>query len=181
MSHKDLAQLAAALPTITASPTSAGLIAMICARPSAGVREVLSEGVLDASVGLVGDNWHTRGTPEKPLNPAKHLTLMNSRVIAALTDDVGRWRLAGDQLFVDLDLSFGNLPTGTRLEIASGGVLLEVTEAPHNGCAKFAERFGAEALRWVNLPENRELRLRGVYVRVVVGGRVQVGSTIAKR
>ena len=83
-------------------------------------------------------------------NPDAQLTLMNARVVALVAGERERWPLAGDQLYVDLDLSADNLPPGTRLAV--GSAVIEVTPEPHTGCAKFSARFGSEALRFVNSP-----------------------------
>jgi MOSC domain-containing protein YiiM len=104
---------------------------------------------------------------------------MGSRVIDLLAGgDQAAWPLAGDQLYVDLDLSVENLPAGTRLAI--GAAVIEVTEPPHTGCAKFSARFGSEALRWVNAPEGRALRLRGLNARVVEPGIVRRGDVVRR-
>ena len=88
------------------------------------------------------------------------------------------WPLAGDQLFVDLDLSAGNVPAGTRLR--AGTALLEVTDAPHTGCDKFAQRFGVDATKFVNSAKGRGLNLRGVNARVIQPGIARRGDVIAK-
>jgi MOSC domain-containing protein YiiM len=106
------------------------------------------------------------------------VTLMNSRAALLIAHDPSRRVLAGDQLYVDLDLSTANLPPGTRLML--GSAVLEVSDQPHTGCAKFAARFGKDALRFVNSRVGRELRLRGVNARVVVSGTVCAGDTIRK-
>jgi MOSC domain-containing protein YiiM len=106
------------------------------------------------------------------------LTLMNARFAHLLAGEADRWALAGDQLYVDLDLSTANLPPGSRLTV--GEAVIEITDQPHKGCAKFRRRFGADALRYVNAPEGRRLNLRGVNARVLEGGWVGVGDTVAK-
>jgi MOSC domain-containing protein YiiM len=174
MSHRTPEDLAAALDEIRRAPADAGSVELIVRRPAENEREVLDEGTLDLEVGLLGDMWHRRGTP----NPDAQLTLMNARAIEAIAGSRERWPLAGDQLFVDLDLSLGNLPAGTRLAV--GEAVVEVTAEPHTGCAKFSARFGTEALRFVNKPPGRELRLRGVNARVVTPGAVRVGDAITK-
>lgn len=140
-----------------------------------------AEAVIDQATGLEGDNWLTRGsssTPDGSAHPDKQITLINARLAELVADGKDRMPLAGDQLFVDLDLSLGNLPPGTLLTV--GQAVLRVSEAPHTGCAKFLERFGVEALRFVSSREGRQLRLRGMNARVVVPGVVRVGDRAAK-
>jgi hypothetical protein len=173
--------LQAGLPEILAAPANEGTVELVVRRPSEGEREVLEEGVLDVHAGLVGDEWLARGssqTPDGSAHPGMQLTLMNVRVIALVAGDRDRWQLAGDQLYVDLDLRPENLPPGTRLAV--GSAVVEVTEVPHTGCAKFTERFGPAAIRFVNGKSGRALRLRGMYVRVVGGGTVRPGDAIRK-
>jgi hypothetical protein len=177
--HVGAEDLEAGLPEILAAPASNGTVELVVRRPSEGEREVLEEGVLDASEGLVGDDWRNRNLRRgRPSDPATQLTLMNARVIALVAGDRDRWALAGDQLYVDLDLRPENLPPGTRLAV--GSAVVEVTDVPHTGCAKFTERFGPAAIRFVNGKDGRALRLRGMYVRIVEGGTVRAGDAIRK-
>lgn len=174
-------ELAAGLASIRESPPDAGTLALLVVRPAVGERRVVTEAVLDRALGVVGDSWHVRPsskTAEGGPHPEKQVTLMNVRVIRLLAEEA-RWPLAGDQLYVDLELSAANVPAGTRLAI--GEAVLEVTAAPHTGCAKFSERFGSEALRWLNTAEGRALNLRGIHARVVEPGTVRTGDRIHKR
>jgi len=167
-------ELEAGLETIRQAPKTEGVLELIVRRPRVGERETLEEGRLDPDEGLVGDRWKTRGSP----NRDTQLNIMSARVIALLAQDKDRWPLAGDQLFVDFDLSADNLPAGTRLAI--GSALVEVTAEPHTGCAKFVSRFGLEATQFVNSPLGRELQLRGVNARVVHAGAIHVGDVVKK-
>lgn len=173
--------LEAALPSIRQSRQDTGRVLLIVRRPVVDEREILEAAELTREAGLVGDAWAVRASAKVmggPPNPDTQLTLMNSRVISLLARTPERWALAGDQLFVDLDLSAANLPTGTRL--ALGSAILEITAQPHAGCAKFSARFGPDALRFVNGPLGRELRLRGVYARVVQAGGLRTGDAVRK-
>jgi MOSC domain-containing protein YiiM len=171
--------LHAGLAEIMASPADLGTIELVVRRPAEGEREVVEEGVLDMEHGLVGDDWRDRNDRRgRPTDAATQLTLVNARAIALIAGERERWALAGDQLYVDLDLSNANLPAGTRLEV--GSAVLEVTDELHTGCAKFTDRFGSDAIRFVNKPPGRELRLRGMYARVVQRGIVRPGDTIRK-
>jgi MOSC domain-containing protein YiiM len=154
---------------------------MIVRRPDVDQREVLPQAELSLEEGMVGDNWRARSshsTPDGSADPNTQLTLMNSRVIQALAQEQAFWPLAGDQLFVDLDLSDENLTAGQR--IAIGEAILEITAKPHTGCAKFSDRFGSDAIHFVNSPEGRRKRRRGVNARVVQAGVVRLGDVVRK-
>jgi hypothetical protein len=177
-----LTRLEASLDQIRQAPADAGTLELIVARPDVDQRVVLTEARLDLTNGLEGDTWRERGssrTADGSANPEAQLTLMNSRVAAAVAaGDQERWPLAGDQLFVDLDISLANLPPGSRVRI--GSAVIEFSEHPHTGCAKFVARYGVEAQKFVNSPTGRELRLRGANCRVVVAGMVRQGDVIKK-
>jgi MOSC domain-containing protein YiiM len=177
----ELTRLEDRLDHIRQAPADAGTVEVIAIRPAEDEREILAEAQLDLHEGVVGDTWRARGssrTPDGGPNPEAQLTLMNARVAAAIAGERDRWVLAGDQLYVDLDLSISNLPAGSRVQI--GSAVIEFSEAPHTGCAKFSARFGNDALRFVNSPAGRELRLRGANCRVVIPGIVRPGDAIRK-
>jgi MOSC domain-containing protein YiiM len=177
----ELTRLEQSLDHIREAPADGGTVELIARRPAEDEREVLTEARLDTVDGLEGDTWRARGssrTPDGGPNPESQITLMNARAAAAIAGDRERWALAGDQLYVDLDLSITNLPSGSRVEI--GSAVIEFSETPHTGCAKFSGRFGVDALRFVNSPTGRELRLRGANCRVVEGGTVRAGDAIRK-
>jgi hypothetical protein len=179
--HLTMAELEAGLDTIRQSPKDEGVITMIVRRPQVDAREVLEGGELDLVEGLVGDTWKVRGsnrTPDGLAHPDMQLNIMNARVIALLAGEKDRWPLAGDQLFIDLDLSSENLPPGTRL--ALGSAVIEVTDQPHTGCKKFAARFGLDAIKLVNSPLGRQLQLRGVNAKVTRPGMIRVGDLVKK-
>lgn len=182
MKHLTTTELEAGLDHICQSPKDAGVLDLIVRRPQAGEREVLDEGELDLHQGLAGDNWTSRRssrTPDGSPHPDMQLNIMNSRVIALVAGNKDRWQLAGDQLFIDLDLSAKNLPAGTRIEI--GSAVIEVTPPPHRGCHKFVARFGLDAMKFVNSAVGRELHLRGINAKVVEPGRIRVGDVARKR
>ena len=182
MGHLGAEELAAGLNPIRGAPAEAGTLEMIVRRPAEDAREVVEEGLLTVEDGLVGDHWRARGsrsTADGAADPDRQLTLMGSRVVDLLAGgDRDGWPIAGDQLYVDLDLGAANLPAGTRLAI--GDAVVEVTEPAHTGCAKFSARFGSEALRFVNSPEERALRLRGLNARVVAPGTVRRGDAVRR-
>lgn len=180
MIHLATADLEAGLDDVRTAPAGAGRLELIVRRPAVGEREVVEEALLDLEEGLVGDNWLARGSrgrPDGSAHPDKQVTVMSARAAALVAGDRERWALAGDQLYVDLDVGVAALPAGALLRI--GGAVIEVSEAPHRGCAKFAGRFGEEAVRFFNSPVGLALRLRGLNARVVVPGPVRVADLVA--
>jgi len=181
MPHRTQEELEAGLEEVLAAPREQGTVELVVRRPATDQREILDVGELDPARGLIGDSWERRGssrTPDHSPHPEMQITLMSARVAGLVAGPRERWALAGDQLFVDLDLSESNLPPGTRL--AAGDAELEVTAQPHLGCRKFVARFGAAALEFVNARDRRALHLRGIYARVVHAGKVRPGETIRK-
>lgn len=175
MQHLTATQLVSGLSRIRLSPRAVGSVELIVARPAPGERRVVDQGMLDPVMGLVGDNWHQGATDGFVDN---QLTLMNSRAVDLMAQTRDRWPLAGDQIYVDLDLSIANLPAGQRVRL--GAAVIEVSALPHTGCGKFASRFGAEALKFVNSEEGKPLRLRGLNAHIVSGGAVAKGDKVEK-
>jgi MOSC domain-containing protein YiiM len=171
-------ELETLLDDILAAPKDAGPIEMIVRRPGENQREIVDSGELSSDQGLVGDNWIDRVDHNGQPNTDAQLTLMNSRVTDAVAVTRERWPLAGDQIYVDMDISHENLPAGSRIRV--GEAIVEISETPHTGCAKFAGRFGKEALRFANVGIGRDHRFRGVNAFVVASGRFQVGDKITK-
>ena len=181
MEHLSRERLWAGLDRIRDAPADGGRVVLIVRRPAVGERDLPGGAVLDRRMGLTGDNWLARGnsrTPDGSADPDKQITVMNARVAELVAGGAERMPLCGDQLYVDLDLSVDNLPAGSLLAV--GQAVLRVSEEPHLGCAKFVERFGAEAMRFVNSRLGRQLRLRGMNTRVVVPGTVRLGDLAAK-
>ncbi|MFV0389825.1 MAG: MOSC domain-containing protein [Pyrinomonadaceae bacterium] len=180
--HRTTYELLEGLKYIKNSPKNFGTLELIVCRPNIGERTELVDGVLDMDNGLVGDNWKTRGsnrTNDGTSNAEMQLTLMNSRAIELIAGLKERRKLAGDQLYVNLNLSPENLPAGTCLQI--GDAVIEVTSAPHTGCKAFRERFGIDALRFVNSSEGKRLNLRGINSRIIKTGKITLGDEIVKR
>ena len=179
--HLTIGELEAGLDHIRQSPADSGSLLMIVRRPDVGQRDVMAEGRLDVDAGLVGDGWKDRGssrTPDGGPNPDAQVTIMNSRALGLMAQSEERWRLSGEQLLIDIDMSTENLPPGTRLSI--GSAVIEMSEAPHTGCLKFADRFGNDALRFVSTPAAMRMRLRGVNTRVVRSGAIRAGDIVTK-
>ncbi len=181
MEHLSRERLEAGLDHIRESPRNYGRLVLVVRRPEIDRREMPEEAILNQVTGLAGDNWLTRGStsmPDGSANPHKQVTVMNARVAELVAGRTDRMPLAGDQLYVDMDLSVDNLPAGSLL--ALGEAVLEVSEDPHLGCAKFVQRFGAEAMRFVNSRIGRQLRMRGMNTRIVVPGTVRLGDLAVK-
>ena len=168
---RTFAELHDRLRALPQSPRDHGRLRFIVCRHAPGNHESLPRVELSREHGVPGDSWNR----DIPLNPEAQLAVMNVH-IATLIANGQPLTTPGDNLFVDLDISTANLPTGTRLRV--GGALLEVTPKPHNGCAKFAARFGRDALRFVNDAPTRHLNLRGIYWRVIESGEAAVECPI---
>lgn len=174
-SHLTPEQLAAGLGTVLDSPQDDGLVEMLIVRPAEDQRSTPDRVEVSAELGVHGDRWSSGPAREYP---DTQITLMNSRLLDLVAGGRDRWPLAGDNMIVDLDLSHANLATGQKLRVGSS--VLEITEMPHTGCSKFSGRFGVDALRFVNLGQGKELRLRGIYARVAQPGVIAVGDRLVK-
>jgi hypothetical protein len=181
MKHLTMDELEAALDHLREAPKDDGTVHLIVRRPRVDEREVLEEAELDPVLGLIGDSWHLRPsskTPDGSPHPEMQINIMNARVTALVAQDKDRWALAGDQLYIDMDLSKANLPAGSHLSI--GSAVLEVSPLPHTGCHKFVSRFGLDAMKFVNSTVGKELCLRGINAKVVQGGIIKVGHRAKK-
>jgi hypothetical protein len=181
MQHLTRPELEAGLDRIRSAPADEGPLDLIVRRPAINAREVLTVAELHPAHGLVGDTWRTRGssrTVDGSAHPDMQLNIMGSRAAALVARSPERWPLAGDQLYIDMDLSERNLPAGTRLSI--GSAVIEITAQPHTGCSKFVERFGVDAMKFVNSAVGRALHLRGVNARVVQRGTIRIGDAARK-
>lgn len=182
VAHLTYEQLEAGLEHVRGAPADEGTLELIARRPASEEREVLEVAVLDLHEGLAGDNWRTRGstsTKDGAAHPDKQLNIMNARAAALVAHDPDRRALAGDQLYLDIDLSHTNLPAGTRLQIG-GSAVIEITAEPHTGCGKFRARFGPDALKFVNSGVGKALRLRGACAKVVVPGQIRRGDPVRR-
>ena len=179
--HRTPEELEAALDHIRQAPADHGTLELIVRRPAVDLREVLETGLLSMEEGLVGDTWNQRGSSKTsdggPLIDAQ-INIMNARTAAAIAGPTDRWALAGDQLYIDLDISLESLPAGTQLAI--GTAVIEVTAEPHTGCGKFSRRFGLDALRFVNSPVGRALNLRGINAKVIHPGPIHQGDPVVR-
>jgi MOSC domain-containing protein YiiM len=160
--------------TVPAPPRERGTLRLVCRRLEPGVHETPLEADLSVEVGLVGDRWDSARDPDREAQ----VTLMNATVAELVAADRQPLHEAGDNLLIDFDIGYDNLPPGSRVRI--GQTVLEVTASPHTGCSKFSERFGQDALRWVNWRHWRERRLRGVNTRVIEGGTIRVGDEVTR-
>ena len=181
MKHLTMQELEAALGHLREAPKDDGVLKLIVCRPNVDQRKEMDQAELDPIKGLIGDNWIVRPsskTPDGSPHPEMQINIMNVRVTALVAQERERWSLAGDQLYIDMDLSKENLPAGSRIQV--GSAVLEVSPLPHTGCAKFVSRFGVDAMKFVNSDVGKELCLRGINAKVIQAGVVKVGQTARK-
>ena len=179
ITHLTTEELEAGLDHIRLSPKDEGVVELIVRRPNVDAREVLAEAEFSTTEGLIGDSWKLRrssSTLDGSPNPETQINIMNSRSVDLVAQERERWQLAGEQIFIDMDLSKANIPAGARISI--GTAVLEVTAPPHTGCRKFVSRFGLEAMKFVNSEVGRELCLRGINAKVVQAGTIRVGQVV---
>lgn len=180
MTHKTAAELEQGMGIVTGAPRDQGPVLLVVRRPGKGEREIVAEAELDVARGLVGDDWINRpGRRSDVPSPYAQITVMNARYTELIAGaDHAAWALAGDQLYVDLDISTDNMPAGTRISI--GDAIVEIQAEPHTGCVQFRARFGSDALRATNTESGRRLRLRGANASVVQSGTVRTGDVARK-
>ena len=179
--HLNAEELLAGLDHIRRSPRDEGVLELIVRRQAINEREVVEQAELDLIQGMIGDTWNRRrttSTADGSPNMEMQITVMNSRVAALVAREKERWQFAGDQFYIDMDLSAENLPAGARLAV--GSAVIEVTVPPHLGCRKFVARFGVEAMKFVNSPVGKDLRLRGIHARVIQPGFIRTGNVARK-
>jgi len=179
--HLNLSELKAGLPEILSSPSDDGELQGIVVRPERGERRDLETCEISLAGGTHGDLWAMdcwKSTEDGEPHPDVQICIMNARCISLIAQERKNWPPAGDNLFINMDITPGNTPPGTRL--ALGTAIIEITDTPHTGCDSFIERYGRDACVFVNTGEGKRLRLRGIYGRVVQDGRVAVGDRVTK-
>jgi MOSC domain-containing protein YiiM len=179
--HRSLTDLQHGLEDIKNSPSDNGMLYMIVVRPTKRDRNVPWFSKLAPEFGLEGDHWSQgswKTLPDGSPDPSVQVTIMNSRCLDLIATAKERWPLAGDNLIVDMDISISNLKAGQKVSI--GSAILEISDVPHTGCMKFRDRFGVEALKFVSTKEARELRLRGMFARVIKAGEIRIGDRMKK-
>jgi hypothetical protein len=174
-----LAELDRRYAALPPRPARVGTVLALTVRPGPDLREARDEIVFDPVRGAVGDRWERKTwlyLPDGSPDPRVQVAVCNTAVLALMREAAGVNHHPGDTLFTDLDLSEKNLPAGSRLQV--GEAVIEVSDVENDACAKFAAQYGEAVFRWIRRPENRALRLRGLFARVIVGGRVRCGDAV---
>lgn len=180
--HLSTDELQQALPGVLDSPKDQGILKKIFVRPGENERHSVEKADVSPEGGIAGDRWvsdHWQHLADGRSDPESQITVMNSRILETIAGSEKAMCLAGDNLIVDLDLSENNFPAGSQVHVGEG-VILEFTAESHTGCNKFSARYGQQALKFVNGPLGKPQNLRGRYFRVVQGGTLQVGDTVAR-
>jgi MOSC domain-containing protein YiiM len=168
------------LPALRALSSEQGTLELIVVRPAEGERELPETAELTLEEGLAGDRWRASAHTHEDgrVSRENQLTIASTRLLELIAEPE-RWPLSGDNLLVDMGLDMESLPVGSRLAIGET-VIVQISKVPHTGCAKFSARFGSDALKFINSPEGRELRLRGVNAHVIAPGTVSTGDTVRR-
>lgn len=169
---KSLDELERAWASVPRPPRGSGAITSICVRRGGGAHALPRTVEITLEDGVVGDRWRLAEDPERVCQ----VTLMNSTVASLIAHGTRPGSDAGDNFLVDFDLSEDALPVGTELLL--GSARCRVSPEPHTGCKNFRERFGVDALRWVNHKNNERLRLRGVNLIVLSSGVASIGDCV---
>ena len=179
--HLNREELQAGLPHILASPDDDGVLEAIVVRPVSEERREVTQCRLTLAGGVESDHWANgcwKSTESGDPHPDVQICIMNARCIGLIAQERENWAPAGDNLFIDMNLTPDNMPPGQR--IAVGSVILEITDTPHKGCAKFIRRYGRDACVFVNTGDGDRYKLRGIYARVVQDGTVRTGDRVRK-
>src|SRR5690349_18494413 len=121
--HLPLAALESGLRALPELSADTGCLALIVRRRIDGSREAPERIRLTPDEGVPGDAWGR--------NPSRNLEAQIAimrRDVAELLANGQPLTLFGDSLFVDFDISLGNLPIGSRLRV--GEAVVEVTPMP---------------------------------------------------
>lgn len=176
-----LDDLQAKLSWATSAPRDNAPISTLCVRPAEGDRQFVERIDFSVTEGVVGDRWIRKTwmrLPDGRPDPRIQVCLLGQRVLELVRIDPYRMPYPGDNIVADLDFSETNLPSGQLLRV--GTATLEVSDIFNTACSKWRARYGDDALRWINLPDNLPHRLRGVLCRVVASGYATIKDRIVK-